>query len=198
MPSTQGSDQLTTNNEMGKTPRPDVPRYFRFACHFWHDELVRQWPDQMKLFWAYLITNKHRTLEGFFVLPPQYIAADMMWSLGRVKKMLGKLEEAGCILFDPKTNLLLIRNALRYQQPESSNVLKGIISRVRSLPDNQSLLREFIESARRHCLRKGCHAQAQALPGLLESEFPVETGIGLPSNGSRLTVGTGARAALER
>lgn len=164
---------LQLGEEEAKKPRPDVPRYYRIACHFWDDELVRTWSDSMKQFFAYLITCKHRNLEGFFVLPPQYIAADLGWPLRRVNEMVAKLQEIDRIRFDPKTNLLLIRNALRYQQPESTNVLKAIISRVRRLPDNQAMLREFIELARFHCLRPGIHAHAQALPPLLEKELSV-------------------------
>lgn len=162
---------MLNDTETQKLPRPDVPRYFRVACHFWPDEKVIAWPDSMKLFALYLLTTKHRTLEGFFVLPPQYIAADIGWPLRRVKDMLMKLEEDGFIRFDEKTNLLLIRNALKYQQPDSKNVQKAVIARIRNLPDNQELLTEFLALARLHCLRSGLSPFAQGLPALLEQEF---------------------------
>jgi len=130
-----------------------------------------RWPDPLKLFALYILTNKHRTLEGFFVLPPEYMAADLRWPVRRVKTMLAELEKVEFIRFDLRTNLLLIRNALRYQQPENANVQKGVLSRVRNLPDNHDLLLEFVGLARFHCARKGLSVFAQGLPDLLEQEF---------------------------
>ena len=162
---------MLNDAEPNKPPRPDVARYYRLACNFWSDEKVITWPDPMKLLAVYLLTTRHRTLEGLFVLPPQYVSADIGWPLRRVKDMLAKLEEAGFIRFDEKTNLLLIRNALRYQQPDSRNVQKAVIARVRNLPDNQELLTEFIALSRVHCLRSGLSPFAQGFPALLEREF---------------------------
>lgn len=154
-----------------KPKRPDVPRYFRIACHFWEDEKVLTWPKTMRLFAIYLLTTKHRTLEGFFVLSPMYMAADIGFSIRQVKEMLKKLEEDGFLRFDEKVNLVLLRNALRYQQPDSLNVQKAVISRVRNLPNNSEFLKEFIRLARFHCLRKELSPFAQGLPALLEKEF---------------------------
>jgi hypothetical protein len=162
---------MLNDAETNKSTRTDVPRYYRVACHFWSDEKVATWPDSQKLLALYLLTTKHRTLEGFFVLPPQYIAADIGWPLRRVKDMLLKLEAEGFIRFDEKTNLLLIRNALRYQQPDSKNVQKAVIARVRNLPASQELLNEFLSLARAHCLRSGLSPFAQGFPALLEREF---------------------------
>ncbi|MBX3325179.1 MAG: hypothetical protein U0223_07560 [Nitrospira sp.] len=157
--------------ETNKATRSDVPRYYRVACHFWSDEKVVNWSESLKLFALYLLTTKHRNLEGFFVLPPEYIAADMRLPLRRVKDALGKLEQEGFLRFDGKANLLLIRNALRYQQPDSKNVVKAVIARVRNLPDNQELRNEFLSLARVHCLRSGLSPFAQGFPALLEREF---------------------------
>lgn len=157
--------------ETSKSTRPDVPRYYRVACHFWSDEKVSTWPDSQKLLALYLLTTKHRTLEGFFVLPPQYIAADMDWPLRRVREALARLQQEGFIRFDDKTNLFLVRNALRYQQPDSKNVQKAVIARVRSLPESPELMNEFLSLARVHCLRSGLSPFAQGFPDLLEREF---------------------------
>lgn len=160
------------SNDGPRMPRPEVPRYFRIACQFWDDEAVSQFSDQLKLFALYTLTNKHRTLEGFYVIPVEYIAADLNWPLRRVKSLMEELCHVGFARYDPKTRLLLIRNALKYQQPDSLNVQKGVLARVHGLPDNQDMLREFLTLARKHCLRKGLSVFAQGLPALLEREFP--------------------------
>lgn len=154
-----------------KPPRVDVPRYFRVACRFHDDEKVRNWPDWIKLFALYLLTTKHRNLEGFFVLPPDYAAADLGWSRIRVLKGLRILEADVFLSFDSATNLLLIRNALRYQQPDSKNVQKAVLSRVRNLPENKEMLQDFIALATEHCLKPGLSPWAQGFPELLRKEF---------------------------
>lgn len=168
---------MLDDEQTNKPKRPDVPRYYRVACNFWSDEKVATWPDAQKLFALHLLTTKHRTLEGFFVLPPQYIAGDLGWPIRRVKDMLLKLEEAGVIRFDEKTNLLLLRNALRYQQPDSLNVQKAVLARVRNLPENPALMNEFLVLARKHCVKPGLSPFAQGLPDLLDRAFrPVSNG----------------------
>jgi hypothetical protein len=162
---------MVNNTEMDKPQRPDVPRYYRVACQFWSDEKVVSWPDSLKVLALYLLTTKHRTLEGYFVLPPQYIAADVGWPLRRVMDTLTRLEAQTFVRFDRPTNLILIRNALRYQQPDSKNVQKAVLARIRNLPDNQELLAEFLALAKVHCLRSGLSPYAQGLPALLEREF---------------------------
>lgn len=171
MPGASGSESQLNGEAEARKTRHDVPRYYRIACQFWGDEAVLSWSDPMKLFALYLLSNKHRNLEGFFVAPPEYIAADLRWPVRRVKGMLVELENAGFIRFDQRTNLILIKNALRYQQPENANVQKGVLSRVRALPDSPELLLEFVVLARFHCARKGLSVFAQCLPDLLEQEF---------------------------
>lgn len=162
---------MTEQAETERKSRFDVPRYFRVACHFWVDEKSSKWPDGAKLLAVYLLTNRHRTMEGFYVIPPQYVAADMHWPLRRVRKMLEFLESENFIRFDWERNLLLIMNALRYQQPDSRNVTVGVISRIRTLPDSPKLFQEFCRLARRHCSRRGLSPFAMAFPDMLEKEF---------------------------
>jgi hypothetical protein len=152
-------------------PRVDVPRYYRVACRFHDDEKVRSWPDWIKLLALYLLTTKHRNLEGFFVLPPDYAAADLGWKRSRVAKGLSILQADGFLSFDPSTNLVLVRNCLRYQQPDSKNVQKAVLSRIRSLPENQKLLQEFIDLAIEHCRKPGLSPWAQGFPEVLKKEF---------------------------
>lgn len=162
---------LNDAEEERKPPRVDVPRYYRVASRFHDDEKVRAWPDWIKLLSLYALTTKHRNLEGFFVLPPDYAAADLGWSRSRVLKGLRILEADAFLSFDSATNLLLIRNALRYQQPDSKNVQKAVLSRIRSLPENKKLLHDFIDLATEHCRKTGLSPWAQGFPELLRKEF---------------------------
>lgn len=134
--------------------RPDVPRYYRISTRFWDDERSAKWPDAMKLAAVYFMTCKHRQLEGIYVLPLKYAASDLGWTEKRIRKVITFLESEGFLRYDASSNLLLIRNSLKYQTPESDNVIKGAIRRINDLPQSPLLL-EFQELVAKHCLRRG-------------------------------------------
>lgn len=155
---------------------PNIPKYSRLSAKFWNDERASQWPDQMKLAALYFLSCRHRTLEGLFLLPAQYAAADLGWSVKRVNQALAFLEQEQFLRFDRQISLLLLRNALKYQRPESSNVCKGAIRRILGLPKSP-LIHEFVELARRHSAGEDmATAFVNELARLLEraSEHPSE------------------------
>jgi len=150
--------------------RANVAIYSRLAVRFWSDEKVAHWSDDMKLAAIYILSNRQRTLEGIFLLPPEYIQADLGWSRKKVKAALRYLEDQGFIRCDPKTSVLLIRNALKYQKPEGDNVVLGAIRRIRDLP-NSPLIQEFIALAKQHCLYDGATNSAREFCQRLEREL---------------------------
>ena len=150
--------------------RPDVPRYFRIAARFWSDEKSAGWSDETKLAALYVLTCRHRHLEGIFVLPICYMAADLRWSVKRVRRALVNLENAGFLKVDAGSNLILIRNALRYQFPENPNMIEGCLRRILELPKT-GLLQEFQGLVREHCYRKGVSSVAQSFHQLLEERL---------------------------
>jgi len=147
--------------------RPDVPRYYRVSPRFWSDEKVRTWNTETRVLALYLLTSPHRNLEGMFVLPLPYICADLEWTEAKVKKHIEILVRDQFISYDIDVKLMLIRNALKYQCPESANVIKGALRRIRDLP-HSPLFSEFLELAKRHCFRTGAPALAQAFYSKVE------------------------------
>lgn len=138
--------------------RLDVPKYFRVSGRFWFDERAAKWPDDLKLFALYLLTNQHRTMEGIFVLPVPYMAADLRWSPKKIDQMMTALRDEEFISYDLDTNTILIRNALKYQSPENPNQSEACLRRIKELPKS-SIVREFQVVARKHCYRKGPQPQ---------------------------------------
>ena len=139
--------------------RPDVPRYYRISTRFWDDEKSRVWPRDVKLLALYLLTCRHRTLEGIFFLPLSYVREDLAWNSKKLSKMMAVLTANQFLRYDPETRVMLIRNALRYQAPESQNVVTGAIRRIRDLPKSP-LLEEFLGLAKLHCSRQGASEYA--------------------------------------
>lgn len=54
-------------------------KYNRISTKFWTDEKVLQWDNETRLLALYLLTCSHKTTEGLFRLPKQYICADLEW-----------------------------------------------------------------------------------------------------------------------
>lgn len=147
--------------------RPDVARYSRVAARFWSDERVVEWSDETKLCALYIMTCRHRTLEGIYVLPPSYAAADLRWPIAKTSRALRRLITNGFVRFDWTHSVVLIRNALVYQAPESANVILGAIRRILDLP-RTALIKEFMKLAQLHLYRKGAPALGQAFYVQLE------------------------------
>lgn len=147
--------------------RLDVPKYFRVSGRFWFDERAAKWPDDLKLFALYLLTNQHRTMEGIFVLPVPYMAADLRWPTKKIDQMMTALRDEEFISYDSDTNTILIRNALKYQSPENPNQSEACLRRIKELPKS-AIIRQFQMVARKHCYRKGASTSAQAFSQLLD------------------------------
>ena len=164
------SERLLNAYEGGSKRRYDGPRYQRVAETFWSVVKLRRWPDDAIIMFLYILTSKHRTLEGFYLLPIAYIATDLDWTARRTQKTINILVKYNVIAYDAGTDVVLIKNALKYQTPDSSNVVTGLIARVKRLPGT-ILMKEFIEIAKVHCQRDGLSRSAQYLPHALEDEF---------------------------
>ncbi len=123
-------------------------KYNRISTKFWTDEKVLQWDNETRLLALYLLTCSHKTTEGLFRLPKQYICADLEWSMEGLAKPFAKLLEDGFIKYDEGVNVILINNALKYQSPDNPNQEKAAISLLKELPETE-LLYEFIRQAKR-------------------------------------------------
>jgi len=160
-------DRPANASEGGAKRRYDGPRYQRLAETFWTVVKSRGWADDEIILFLYILSSKHRTLEGFFVLPVPYIVADLVWKQRRVHKSMNILIKNGVIAYDSSAEVLLIKNSLKYQTPDSSNVVSAVIARVKRLPKT-ILLNEFIALAKVHCTIDGTSRSAAYLPQALE------------------------------
>jgi len=127
--------------------------YWRVSPAFWTDEKVtgacgKPWGDDTRLLALYLLTCKHRSLEGLFLLPRGYISEDLGWSLQRLAKPFAELLRDGFIEYDEKTKVCLLVNALDYQQPENPNQCKAAIKLLDVLPDSALFARLFQQAER--------------------------------------------------
>jgi hypothetical protein len=133
---------------------------WRVSASFWRDERVSRWSPWLQRLALYLLTNPHRHLEGIYHLPISYASSDLKSSKNVICRGLAALVKEGYILHDPGTEVVVIRNGLKYQAPENPSVVDGALNRIRSLPKTK-LLQEYIALAKQHLLGDGAKEPAR-------------------------------------
>jgi hypothetical protein len=127
------------------------PTYYRVSPKFWVDS--EAWSDDAKLLALYILTCDHRTVEGLFRLPMNYIAADLGWGKERLPEPFAELLAERFIEHDPANHLVLIVNALKYQSPQNPNMVKHAIRKLEQVPVDSPLTSTFKRLAERFCER---------------------------------------------
>jgi len=154
----------------GMPKSPDVEAYTRIARSYVHRAKVANWDDATKWFGIYLQVTPHRTPEGVFILPIEYICADLGWPVKKVNRCLATLVASKFIAYDETHRMFLLREVLKVQIPENPNQALGALRRLKELPDSPILL-EFLELSRQACFRKGAGSAAQSFFTKLEEAF---------------------------
>jgi len=131
--------------------------YNRIDPKFWTDPDVAGWSDDAKLLALYLMTCPHRTTEGLFRLPKPYAQADLQWSAERLAEPFAELladrsGQPGFIAYDERAQVVLIRNAMKYQAPQNDNQVTAALRGLEALPPT-FLTCEFRRLAERFCER---------------------------------------------
>jgi hypothetical protein len=130
---------------------PTYALYQRVAVKIWADERFHRLKNDERLFFIYLLSNPHRTLVGFYVLPLKYASADLGWEMSTVRRCMQVLTKARLIDYDFDTSAVLLLNSLKYQSPENNEKgIKGALSRILRMPKTR-LIKRFLELARVHC-----------------------------------------------
>lgn len=127
-------------------------RYNRIDPRFWTDRAVRGWSDDAKLLALYLLSSPHRTTEGLFRLPKAYIQADLEWSPERLGQPFRQLLESRFLDYDDDAQVVLIRNALKYQPLQNANQVTGALRLLEELPPTR-LTCDFQQLAEQFCQR---------------------------------------------
>ena len=149
-----------------------MARYYPISPLFWSDSKVRSWGPETTLLALYLLTCEHRNLEGLYRLPLPYIEADLSWTSELVRETLAYLEDQGFVLYDPFSQVVLVKRALKYHQPVTDKQIQGAINALQEVPDT-TLWDAFVEAARRYAPQL---AERLGMPSESHSE-PIPNGV---------------------
>lgn len=123
-----------------------MAHFFPVSPRFWDDEKASGWNDSQQKLALYLLTCKHRNLEGLYVLPLSYAAEDCGWSVTKTRKHLDVLCDDGFCEYDEAAKVVLLPRALDYYQPKSPKQIAGALADLEKVPTT-TLQQRFVEEA---------------------------------------------------
>jgi len=123
-----------------------MTEYFRVSPRIW----LEPYSDDVRMLAFYLLTCRHRELEGLYLLPLAYAADDLRWEVGRLKSAMSFLIADEFCSYDEQARVVFIHKALAYQAPGNPNQGTHCLNAIDDIPDTP-LLAEFVQAAKKFC-----------------------------------------------
>lgn len=111
-------------------------------AHVWHDERLRKLSKESVIAYMYLLTSPHSNMAGFYVLPLEYMAYDLNWTLKTCNEALSELESHWLIKHDDHKKVVLILDHMKHNPVGGPTHLKCIINILKEIPST-SLMADF-------------------------------------------------------
>jgi hypothetical protein len=114
-----------------------VSRYRKIDPRVWNDEKFRSLSDKAKLVFFFVLTHPHMTALGAMRASAPGLAAEIQWPTEAFGKAFGELLSKGMCKHDERASFLWLPNFLKYNAPESPNVVKSWTQSADLLPECQ-------------------------------------------------------------
>lgn len=149
-----------------------MARYRKVDPRIWNDAKFRKLNDQGKLTFFFLLTHPHMTAIGAMRASLPGLASEIGWSEKAFREAFGDASQKGMALHEEGASLVWLPNFIRYNPPESPNVVKAWVNALELLPECSLLNRVIAESvAFASTLNKGF---AEALPEAFTKAMPIQ------------------------
>jgi hypothetical protein len=112
-----------------------MARYRKVDPRIWNDAGFRQLSDSGKLAFLFLITHPNMTSLGAMRATLPGLAAELEWSAEDFREAFGEALQQGMVEHDGKAHLVALPNFIRYNAPESPNVVRAWVGAVDLLPE---------------------------------------------------------------
>lgn len=146
-----------------------MARYRKIDPRVWNDAIFRSFSDNAKLLFFFLLTHPNMTALGAMRASLPGLAAELGWSEGSLREAFGEALSKGRVKVDEKASCLMIPNFLKYNLPESPNVVKAWQGALDLIPECD-LKTQVIEIARVKA-RSLSEAFREALPEVFQEAF---------------------------
>lgn len=111
-----------------------MSHYRKVDVRIWNDERFRELSDDGKLVFLKLLTHPNMTSLGAMRASPAGLADDLCWGAERLAAALGESLALGMVELDRRGPLVALPNFLKYNAPESPNVLRSWVRSLDLLP----------------------------------------------------------------
>lgn len=112
-----------------------MAKYRKIETRIWNDGKFCDLSDDGKLLFFFLLTHPHLTALGAMRISVAGMAGELNWTLERLSKALGEAFRKGLVKYDEKALFLWLPNFLKYNPPESPNVVKSWEQSLDYLPE---------------------------------------------------------------
>lgn len=147
-----------------------MARYRKVDPRIWNDAKFRGLSDNAKLVFFMLLTHPSMTALGAMRATVAGLAAEMGWSAEAFGEAFRDVIAKGMAEHDPKACFVGLPNFIRYNEPESPNVVKAWVGSLDLLPECEQRSRT-IARAVAFAEAKG-KAFAEALPEAFREAWP--------------------------
>lgn len=112
-----------------------MSRYRKVDPRIWNDDKFRGLSNRGKLVFFMLLTHPHMTALGAMRATPGGLAEELNWEPQAFREVFAEVLAVGMAEHDQKACLIALPNFLRYNPPESPNVVKAWVSALDLLPE---------------------------------------------------------------
>jgi len=112
-----------------------MARYRKIETRIWNDEKFRAFSDDAKLLFFFLLTHPHLTALGAMRVSLGGLAGELSWAEGKFRKAWAEIIAKEVVEYDKKSLFLSLPNFLKYNIPESPNVVKSWAQSLDYLPE---------------------------------------------------------------
>ena len=120
---------------------------------FWQNRKVRKLSERGRLLMLYLYACPHGNSVGCFVLPLQYISADLQWDMETVSQTVSETVSKGFLKRDDDAELIRIVGWWEHNSIDNPKHATGALNAFARLPRAPLLfeaIRDFLESGGKH------------------------------------------------
>lgn len=117
--------------------------YRKIETRIWNDAKFSSLSDRGKLAFLFVMTHPHMTSLGAMRATIGGLAAELRWPEKDFRKALGESSERGMVEFDEGASFLAVPKFLRYNGPESPNVVKSWEKSIDLIPECSLRIRLF-------------------------------------------------------
>ena len=112
-----------------------MAKYRKIDPRIWNDAKFMALSDNGKLAFLFLLTHPHMTALGAMRATIPGLAAELGWLEESFREAFQEALSKGIVKHDPKASFLWLPNFIRYNPPESPNVVKAWVSALDLLPE---------------------------------------------------------------